>query len=362
MAGVVKGRFIQLGQEETSGTEINATDIYRGSATWTDETEVTFVEENVGYLSGVDRTYIAKKSALAEFDETEATFEQIIYWFDGGINKVTPVADGGSGYIYEYIMPELATDSQSPGAYTIEMGDNQAEEQSVGCIVEEFTISGAPDGAVTIGGSWRGQQITAGTKTASLALPTVEEIMFNKGKLYIGTGASYGAQMTLTWVGFSLNVKTGWIYYSTGDGNLYPTLRKNVGSEVTCEITFEHNANAVAERAAFRAQTHRNVHMIFEGNALSAPGDYTYKTLIINLQGKYEDFSGFDDLDGDNVLTGTLRCRYNSTSGKFVDFLVVNEVPTLAPSSSVSPSASTSPSRSVSPSLSPSSSLSPSAA
>jgi hypothetical protein len=88
----------------------------------------------------------------------------------------------------------------------------------------------------------------------------------------------------------------------------------------------------VAERAAYRAQTHRNVHMIWEGNALTTPGSYTYKTLEINLQGKYEDFSGFDDMDGDNVVTGTLRCRYNSTSQKFVDFLVVNEIASLTPS------------------------------
>jgi hypothetical protein len=257
-------------------------------------------------------------------------------------------------------MNELATDTATPKSYTIEMGDNQAEEQALGCIVEEFTISGAPDEPLKISGSWRGQQITAGTRTPGLAgtLPTVEEIMFNKGKLYIGTGASYGDQMTLTWVGFTLNVKTGWIYYSTGDGNLYPTLRKNIGSEVTCEIVFEHNANAVAERAAYRAQTHRNVHMIFEGNALTTPGDYTYKTFVINLQGKYEDFSGFDDMDGDNVVTGTLRARYNSTSGKFADFLVVTEVASLTPSGSLSPSASASPSRSVSPSLSPSESAS----
>ena len=362
MPGVVKSRFIQLGRETVAGTEVDATTLYRGSATWTDETEVTFVEENVGYLSGVDRTYIAKKSSLAEFDDHEATFEQILYWLDGGIDGAITGTNSGSGYIYTYVMPEQATDSQTPATYTIEMGDSQAEEQAVGCIVEEFTISGAPDEPLKISGSWRGQQLAAGTRTAGLSgtLPTVEEIMFNKGKLYISTGATYGSQLTGTWVGFNLNVKTGWVYYSTGDGNLYPTNRKNVGSEVTCEITFEHDANTVAERAAFRAQTHRNVHMIFEGNALTTPGSYTYKTLIINLQGKYEDFSGFDDQDGDNVVTGTLRCRYNDTSKKFVDFVVVNETASLTPSASTSPSGSTSPSTSVSPSLSPSESLSPS--
>jgi hypothetical protein len=163
MPGVVKGRFIQLGREAVSGTEVDATTLYRGSATWTDETEVTFVEENVGYLSGVDRTYIAKKSALAEFDDHELAFEQVLYWLDGGVDGSVTGTNSGSGYAYTYVMPELATDTQTPATYTIEMGDNQAEEQSVGCIVEEFTISGAPDEPLRISGSWRGQQITAGT-------------------------------------------------------------------------------------------------------------------------------------------------------------------------------------------------------
>jgi hypothetical protein len=320
-----------------------------------------FPEENVGYLSGLDRAYIPKKSALAEFDEHELTFEQILFWLDGGINASAGVQDGsGAGYIYTYTMNELATDSNTPKTYTIEMGDNQAEEQSVGCIVEEFTISGAPDEPLKISGSWRGQQITSGTKTANLVVSDVEEIMFNKGKLYIGTGASYSDQMLLTWVGFTLNVKTGWIYYSTGDGNLYPTLRKQVAPEVTLDITFEHNANAVAERVAYRALTHRNVHMIFEGNAITAGDTYSYKTLIINAQGKYESFDSMDDLDGDDVFTGTIRVRRNSTADKFLDFIVVDDQASFTPSGSTSPSASVSPSSSVSPSVSPSASVSPS--
>jgi hypothetical protein len=240
------------------------------------------------------------------------------------------------------------------------MGDNQAEDQALGCIVEEFTISGAPDEPLKISGSWRGRELAPGTRTAGLTIAAVEEVFFNKGKLYIDTGASFGSQMALTWVGFDLNVKTGWIYYSTGDGNLYPTLRKQVAPEVTLDITFEHNANAVAERAAFRAQTHRNVHMVFEGAALDPGTTYSYKTLVINLQGKYESFDSMDDQDGDDVYTGSIRGRYNATSGKFLDFVVVVPQDTFTPSASVSPSASGSPSISTSPSRSPSASASPS--
>lgn len=331
MAGIVKGRFIQLGQEGTAGSEANATAIYRGLATWTDETEVVFAEENVGYVSGVDRTYIPKVSALAEFEEVEATFEQINYWLDAGVDNVAGAADGaGTGYIYTYIMPELATDTMIVKTYTIEMGDNQQEEQAYGCFVEEFTISGAPDEALKVSGTWRGRQIETGTKTAGLSLSAVEEILFNKGKLYVSTGDTFGTAVALQWVGFDLSVKTGWMYQPTGDGNLFSSLLKQVGPEVTCDFTLEHSTQAVAEIAAWRAQTHRNVRMEFTGSTFATAGTaYSNKTFIIDLQGKWESFDGMDDMDGDDVYTGTLRARYNSTAQAFVDFIVVNALATI---------------------------------
>jgi hypothetical protein len=331
MAGIVKGRFIQLGQEGTAGSEANATAIYRGLATWTDETEVVFAEENVAYVSGVDRAYIPKVSALAEFEEHEATFEQINYWFDAGIDNVAGVADGaGTGYIYTYAMPELATDTMVVKTYTIEMGDNQQEEQAYGCFVEEFTISGAPDEALKISGNWRGRQLATGTKTAALSLSAVEEILFNKGKLYISTGDTFGSQVALQWVGFDLNVKTGWMYQPTGDGNIFASLLKQVGPEVTLDLTLEHSTQAVTEKAAWLAGTHRNVRMEFTGSTFATAGTaYSNKTFIIDVQGKWESFEGLDDMDGDDVVTGTIRARYNSTAQAFVDFIVVNALATI---------------------------------
>lgn len=331
MAGVVKGRFVQLGQEGTAGSEANATAIYRGLATWTDETEVVFAEENVAYVSGVDRTYIPKVSAVAEFEEHEATFQQIRYWFDAGVDNVAGVQDGaGAGYVYTYALPELATDTMTVKTYTIEMGDNQQEEQAYGCFVEEFTISGAPDEAVKISGNWRGRQIETGTKTAGLTLPTVEEILFNKGKLYIGTGDTFGSQVALQWVGFDMSVKTGWMSQPTGDGNLYAGLLKQVGPEVTIDLTLEHSTQAVAELAAWRAQTHRKMRLLFEGTTFAQGTTYDRQTFIIDIDGKWESFEGMGDMDGDDVYTGTLRARYNATSQAFVGFTVVTNEATLA--------------------------------
>ena len=66
-----------------------------------------------------------------------------------------------------------------------------------------------------------------------------------------------------------------------------------------------------------------------EGSALATPGNYTYKTLIIDLAGKWEKFAALGDQDGDNVLTGTFRARYNSDAALFAEFVVVNALTVL---------------------------------
>ena len=76
--GVRKLRKIQLGRESTAGTEVDATTLWRGTGTIDDQTEVQIVEENIGYLSGVDRTVIPMVGAALDLDETPATFEQVL--------------------------------------------------------------------------------------------------------------------------------------------------------------------------------------------------------------------------------------------------------------------------------------------
>lgn len=328
MAGIKAGRFIQLGQEVNVGTEVDATTTWRGMGTIEDNTETVFAEEDVGYLSGVDRTYIPSVGATLEMEETEATFEQMLHILQAGIDTIAGAADGaGSGYIYAYVFPELATDTMTVKTYTIEGGDNEQEEQFVYGFVESFSLSGAPNEAVKVSAVWKGQQVAAGTKTTIAgALPTVEEILFNRGKLYIGTGDTFGTQKTNTWLGFTLDVTTGWKAVQTGDGNLYFSFLKNIGPEITCEFTFEHDTVAVTEIAAWRAGTHRKIRMEFTGTTFDTAGTaYTNKTLLVDLDGKWESFDPLDDDDGNDVVTGTFRARYNSTSQAFASITdVVN--------------------------------------
>jgi hypothetical protein len=97
--------------------------------------------------------------------------------------------------------------------------------------------------------------------------------------------------------------------------------------EIKLDVTFEHNATATAEKAYWRAGTARLLRIKCEGSTLAAAGSaYTYKTMIINLAGKWDSFEKIDEVDGNDVVTGHFIARYNSTSALFASFVIANEV------------------------------------
>ena len=94
-------------------------------------------------------------------------------------------------------------------------------------------------------------------------------------------------------------------------------------------MTYEHNASAVAQKALYRAGTPRQFRLKFTGSALSDTGVYAVKTMIIDLAGVYEDWSALDDNDGNDVVEATVRCRYDATATLKAQIVIVNELATL---------------------------------
>ncbi len=332
MAGIRALRYIQLGLEATKGTAVAATAVWRGLGTIEDALEVVHVDETVGYVSGVDRTYIPKLLAKLSMESVPATFEQLPYILAAGVKDVVSgTADGtGSGKIYTYTFP--TTTLNATKTYTIEGGDDQQEEEMEYSFVESFTLGGKPGEALMVSAEWIGRQVTASTKTAGLALPTVEDILFSKGKLYIdaASGVIGTTLKSNTLLGADLNVKTGWVPVFTGDGNLYFSFNKATPPEITLSITFEHDGTATAEKANWRGQIARLIRLQFEGSNLGTAGtNYSKKTLRIDLAGKWEKFDKLAEQDGNDIVTGTFRARYNATAAKFAEIVVVNERATL---------------------------------
>lgn len=322
--GIKKMRRIQLGKETTAGTEADATSYWRGTGTIDDQIEVQLVEEDIGFLSGVDRTVVPSVGAMLEMEETPATFEQVVHLFEAGLHAATTATTGG-GIQWPYT---IATNTVTTcNTYTLEGGDNAGEEQFTYGFVQNINLNGESSSPVNMSATWYGRQVATGTFTTNAAIPTVEEILFNKAKLYVDTagGTVGGTQFTSTFRGFNLDIDTGYEPVFTGDGNLYFTFIKNVGAEITCEVTMEHDSNSIAEKAAWIAETPRQIRLKFEGGALTTTGTtYTVKTLIIDLAGVWTDFGPIEDSDGNDTVTGTFTARYDSTATLFAEIVVVN--------------------------------------
>lgn len=334
MGGIRKLRKLQLGKETTAGTARPASIIWRGVASMpADQLQVVFPNEDVGYLANTDRSYVPVKDAVLAMEQTEATFEQLPYILAAGVkNVITGSGDtGGSGYIYTYPFPTTAQNTAK--TFTIEAGDDNAAEEMEYAYVEDFTISGEPKSAIMVSANWRGRQLSTSAFTSTASLPTVEEILFNTSKLYIDTaGANWGTtQKSQTMLGFNLNVKSGYWPKYTGDGNLYFSYIVQTAPEITLDVTFEHDGTATAEKAAWRAQTVRKIRVKAEGSSFTTAGaTYAKKTMIIDLVGKWQSFAAIDEIDGNDVVTGTFNGRFNSTANSAGRVIVVNALSSMA--------------------------------
>lgn len=326
--GVILLSKIQIGGETTAGSAVAADVIFRGETSFLDDQrEVMMVDENIGYLSKVDRVITPKLLGYATIPFT-MNFEQVGHVLCAGVEKVvTGVTDtGGSGKIYTYNMP--TTTPNTIQTYTIEGGDNEQAYEMEYSFVDSFTISGAGGEALKMSANWYGRQVTKTTFTTPLSLQAVSDIPFSKGKLFIDAvnGTMGTTQVTNTWLSMNLDVKTGIRPVFTGDGNKYFSFIKNVGPEVTLDLTLEHNSNSVALFDAWQAETAKQIRMVFEGPALTTAGQtYTYKSFIIDFVGKVMKVNTPTNQDGDSVVTVSLTGAYNATCAKFLDFIVVNQ-------------------------------------
>lgn len=329
----IKGlRKIQLGLESTSGTPVAATALWRGLGTIEDKIEPLFVEEDVGIIGGTDRTAIPQLLAEIEMEAVPATFEQLPYLGSAGIkNIVAGGADGaGTGKIYTYTAPTTAKNTIK--TYTIEGGDDQQAEEMEYAFVEEMNLVGKAGEVLTMQALWKGRQVSLGSFTGAISVPIVEEILFSKGKLYIdAVGGTVGSTIqSQTLLGMDMKIVTGWMPVFSADGALYFSHHEMGVPEITCSLTFEHDAIGVARKADWRAETPRLFRLIFEGSAVATPGTtYTYKTLILDFAAKVEKVDKLDEVDGNDILNVQLRSKYNATSASFFEMLIVNELATL---------------------------------
>jgi hypothetical protein len=330
MAGVTKLSKVQLGLETSKGSAVDATALWLGPAQLKDNREAVFPDENIGYLGQVDRSYIPSADSEITFTAIEANYEQIGYPFAAGVaDVVAGAANGGSSNAYKYAYTLATTAAPTTKAYTIEGGDNQQEYEATYGFCEEITLSGAPREAVKIASKWRARSMGKNTFTAAIAVPTVEQILFQNGKIYLdAVGGTLGAtQLTNTWLGFDMTIKTGLIPVFTGDGSLYFSFDKCVGPAVTGSITFEHDAVGVARYDDFVAGTTKKVRMLFAGSATGytgTGGTFTSRALQLDMSMKIVSVDPLASINGNNVVKINYMAVYNPTASLYFVATVCN--------------------------------------
>ena len=333
--GIKALRKIQIGQEASfGGTTDPASTIWRGSGVLQDNRETVFPAEDVGLLGQTLRSYVAMTGGEISL-EGDATFEQLGYIFNAGIYKANPTTDTGTGYIRNWTVQLTSSDaieSSDIQSLVIEGGDNNEVEIMRAGFVTEFSLTGAAGEAMQVSATVQGREIAGGQSyTSGLSIPSVESILFSKGKLYIDDSSdTIGTTLvSQTLLGAEFSMTTGWQAVMAADGRLDFSFIKRVGDEISCQFTYEHNGTATAEKASWRNQEERAIRLIFQGSALTSAGAYTYKTLIIDMYGKYESFDTLGEQDGNDTVTATFKVAYSAIANNKCAITLVNELATL---------------------------------
>lgn len=332
-AGIKALRKIQLGRNADSDSDdvIPATTIWRGTGTLEDTRNLYFVQEDVGIAMGTDRTNTSFLGGKITLDPIEATYEQFPHLLEMCVKTVSPTSDsgGGSGWIYTYALPTTALNTVKP--YTLEGGDNKGAEVLNYVHGAGFTLAGNSREAWKMSGDLFGKQVVDQAFTSSLALPTVYNMNFPKTKIYIDADSdNWGTTLkSQTLLSATLKYNTMAEGKPTADGELTFTFVQQKMPDVTLAVVFEHNTNAINEKTQWRNENARLIRLLNEGAALTTPGVYTYRTCLVDLAGKWEKFNKIGERNGNDILEGTFRARYNDTKASSGQIVIVNELSSL---------------------------------
>lgn len=330
--GIKALRKIQLGRmaDSDSDTAVPATTIWRGTGTLEDRRNFYFIDEDVGILTGADRSNTSSYLGAIVLDPIEATPEQLPHLLEMGVKAATPASDsGGDGTIWQYDIPTTATAPFTP--YTVEGGDNAGAEVMPYAFCESFTLSANEKEAWKMGGTLLGKSVTPQAFTNGVTLPTVTHFNFGMSTLFIDNDSDTWGNTLIshTLLQAQLTYKTGLMFKYTADGSLSPSFVQFTKPDVSLKLTYEHNSTAISEKAYWKSETPRLLRIKTLGNAFAVPGDYAYRTKIIDLAGKYSKFEKLGERNGNDVLECTFNMKYNETQAAAGKFIVVNSLSAL---------------------------------
>jgi hypothetical protein len=332
MTGRRSLRRLQFYREATAGTTSAATFTFRGIGTILDNIQVQRVSEDVGIIGGTTRTNVPMKGGSLAISQTPATFENILHVLEMAIKTATPSQDGaGTDYIFSYAFP--VTSGNTIKTYSIESGDDNEAERMAYCFVKDFTLSGNGRTAYQLQANIQGRAPALTTFTSAPALLAVNSMNFGLTKIYQDAiGGTIGTTIKSNTVrGVNFKFASGIEAKDTADGRLDFSFTQGTDYVVTCDLEFEHDAIAAAQKVLWRAETPVLLQVKVEGTtAFATPGTtYSVPTIKINLPGYWESFSKIGEANGNDVVTGKFVSAYNTTSASAGSVIVAVELATV---------------------------------
>lgn len=332
-----------IGVEALAGATTDVpTTHWRGMAKLADRRETVFPPERVGIFGSTTRSYVPRTGGEVVLDG-DATFEQLCYIMNAGIYLATATTDASSGITRSWRVQQSSSDAYVTtdlGTLVIEVGDNiDVESQRFG-FVREYTLSGTQGEAIQVNAVVQGRAPSTSSAFTAVGSTDLENpaqtILTSMGSMYIddSTGTIGTTAKTLTLLDFSFKHTTGWIAMDAKDGRLDFSDIKHVDDEMVLDVTFEHNGVAIAEKAAWRAQTERAIRLNFAGNALTttdAGATFDTYALRLDLYGKWINFGaeGLEEQDGDNVYKGQFKVAYSAVAAAKATISIANETAVL---------------------------------
>ncbi len=327
--GLAAFRKIQFGKETTHGTKAAATGIWLGTLSMRETPSFTMPEEDRGSLSKYHR--VIKAATLAELRrEGTLTFEQCVILFLMGIKGgVTPTqldSETEPPHAYEWDFTPNLTEKNNPDSFTIEYGDDVQAFYSTYCLARRLEISGAIDEPLQLRADLFGQKVEKAEFTAGLSMPTVEDVLAHRVKLYIedsGTALDGATAKAKTLSEFTWTLDTGFAPKKFIGGEVFFEDHSEQKRNVELEMVLELNSQVAGDEFnAFKNQTKRFIRLEVEGSTIVA----TYnKKLTLDLCGIYTDWDTLAERDGTDVVTVRLTSVYDPTWGKEWLVKVVND-------------------------------------
>jgi hypothetical protein len=332
--GIYALQKIQFARNADSDSDdyVPATQIWRGNGQLEDTRNLYFVQENIGNLTGSNRTNTSLYGGKLALDAIEATYKQFPNLLEMSIKAATPVTDSGEVYTYTYPFPTTSVQTLKP--YTIEGGDNSGAEalNFVHCM--DWTLAGEGGKAWMMSGNLIGKQVIPQAFTGGASLPNVDgdTLNFSKTKFYIDADSdTWGSTLvsnTLLKATIKYNAKL--VAKPTADGALTWSFIVAPQPDITVAVTFEHNASAVSAKVDWRAETPKLIRFLNQGTAFTSPGNtYSVRTAIFDFAGKWLKFNKIGNMNGNDILEGTFQVKSSEVQASAGQILIANNISTL---------------------------------